>query len=502
MGSLFNVKIFVLTFILLSAWGYSFAQGKNDENLNNEDFVSIDAPSSSTPARGSSSAYKGKGDEENQEEASMEKPPSGKDKDSSETAPRSPHKNSDYADEDSKDYFDAGYIRKAAFYDLPFLDVDPAELSEYEKDKLISSLKRRLSVYNAAIKKIESKIEEVGGEKYLNRSPSSKTAASSNKDVKMPVEINGKEYDAINAILVANSKNSAATAFIANIKNRNFIVTNMHVMQSESEVNFRTMSGVEIKMPRTGFFSKGKDVFILPINSIPEGCIALPIEEDVSKNLAVYDKVVICGNSMGGGTLLHTMGEVVSVGPDIVEHNCNVQNGHSGSPIYSRKTKNIVGVLSHSIEFSYLEKGEKLGKNPSENKKLGSRDFGYRIDNIKDWTQIKTDKLIELSTSLKEFKQKYTCLANAIHQNSYSRSSNYRDLNKIITSFRSKNKGSSVAYKEAKIEFLKDIKNLIAYEIISMKNKKLDDVFPSATYLMDAFEELQNDCAALIKSEF
>ena len=75
-------------------------------------------------------------------------------------------------------------------------------------------------------------------------------------------------------------------------------------------------------------------------------------------------------------------------------------------------------------------------------------------------------------------------------------------MNKIITSFRSKNKGSSVAYKEAKIEFLKDIKNLIAYEIISMKNKKLDDVFPSATYLMDAFEELQNDCAALIKSEF
>ena len=74
-------------------------------------------------------------------------------------------------------------------------------------------------------------------------------------------------------------------------------------------------------------------------------------------------------------------------------------------------------------------------------------------------------------------------------------------MNKIITLFRSKNKGSSVAYKEAKIEFLKDVKNLIGYEIISMKNKKLDDVFPSATYLLDTFEQLQNDCGALMKNE-
>lgn len=498
MGSLFNAKIFVLAFFLFSALGCSFAQGKKDSDLNSGDFLPIDAPPSETPSKGARSEPEGAGGSD--DGAAGAKPPSSKGRDSYEPSPR-PRRVSDYADEDSKDYFDAGYIRKAAFYDLPFLDVDPAELSEYEKDKLISSLKRRLSVYSAAIKRIEAKIEEVGGEKYLKRSSPSKIEATSNKDVKMPVEIDGKEYDAINAILVASSKDSSATAFFANIKNRNFIVTNMHVMQSESEVNFRTMSGVEIKMPKTGFFSKGKDVFILPVSSIPEGCIALPIEEDVSKNLAVYDKLVICGNSMGGGTLVHIMGEVVAVGPDIVEHNCNAQKGHSGSPIYSRKTKNIVGVLSHSIEFSYLEKGQKVGKNPEENRKLGSRDFGYRIDNIKDWTQIKTDKLIELSSSLNAFKQKYAYLSSAVHANTYSRSANYRDLNKIITSFRSKNKGSSVAYKEAKIDFLKDIKNLIAYEIISMKNKKFDEVFPSATYLMDAFEELQNDCGALIKSE-
>ncbi|MBO5781692.1 MAG: trypsin-like peptidase domain-containing protein [Opitutales bacterium] len=493
MGTLFNVKIFVLAFFLFSALGYSSAQDKGDSGLNNGDFAHIDDPSSDTPSRGVGADSAG--------ETAGGESPSSKDEGSAEASPRKPRRTSDYAEEDSKDYFDAGYIRKAAFYDLPFLDIEPSELSEYEKDKLISSLKRRLSVYNAAIKRIELKIEEVGGEKYSSKERSNGAKPSPNKDVRMPVEINGKEYDAINAILVATSKDSSATAFFANIKNRNFIVTNMHVMQSESEVNFRTFNGVEIKMPKTGFFSKGKDVFILPVSSIPEGCIALPIEEDISKNLSVFDKLVICGNSMGGGTLVHIMGEVVAVGPDIVEHNCNAQKGHSGSPIYSRKTKNIVGVLSHSIEFSYFEKGKKLGKNPEENRMLGSRDFGYRIDNIKDWTQIKTDKLIELSTNLKDFKQKYTCLANAIHQNSYSRSSNYRDLNKIITLFRSKNKGSSVAYKEAKIEFLKDVKNLIGYEIISMKNKKLDDVFPSATYLLDAFEQLQNDCGALIKNE-
>lgn len=514
MKNFFNIKAFALVVFALFAMNFANAQDDANSGLSNDDFLPISAVPSDTPISGGKNpsskagsygrpnqnpdadAKDGSEDVGEDGKAPSIKPPSEGGEAPAGTS-RSPKRPSRHVEDfDEKDYFDASYIRRAAFYELPFLDVEPSELSDYERDKLVATLKRRLSIYNATVKKIEAKIEAVGGEVV-----SSSRASYFSKKVNMPVIIDGKEYDAINGILVAFSKNSMATAFFANIKNRNFIVTNMHVMQSESDVNFRTFNGIEIKMPHVGFYSRGKDVFILPINSIPEGCIALPIEEDVSKNLSVYDKLVVCGNSMGGGTLVHRAGEVVAVGPEIVEHNCDVQKGHSGSPIYSRKSKKIVGVLSHGKIFTYFEKGQKLGKNPKENLRIGERDFGYRIDNIKDWSQIKTDKLIELSTSLKEFQDKYKYLSAAIRENLYSRTANYRELDKIINSFRTRNKGSAVAFKEAKLDFLNNVKNLIGHEIILIKNKKLDDVFTSAIYLIDALTELQNDCNSLIRTE-
>ncbi len=486
MSDFFNIKAFVISVCALFAT--SICQAKDDPELSNDDFLPVgQAPSDDVYEKRKSTPS---------EEPTNETPEETSDEDSP-TKKKSKPKTSDFEEDDAKDFFDANYIRKAPFYDLPFANVEPSELSNYERDKLVAALKRRLSIYKYAVRKIETKIEDVSGE---NVSSSSRSSVAE-KSVRMPVEVEGKEYDAVNGILVAKSKKSVATAFFAKIKGRNFIVTNMHVMQGDSDVNFRTYNGVEIKMPKVGFYSKGKDIFILPISTLPDGCIALPIEEDVSQNVAVGDKLITCGNSMGGGSFLHRVGEVVAVGPEIVEHNCNIQQGHSGSPIYSRKLKKVVGVLSHFMKYTYQEQDKKLGKNPNENLKIAKRDFGYRIDNIKEWSQIKTEKLIEASRDLEAYNEKFVNLARAIRQNLYTSASNYRDLNKIIVNFRSKNKGSSVAYKEAKFELLKDIKNLITHELASIKNKKLDEIFEDATLLIDALEELQTECDSMIRSE-
>ncbi|MBO7522082.1 MAG: trypsin-like peptidase domain-containing protein, partial [Opitutales bacterium] len=320
---------------------------------------------------------------------------------------------------DERDYFDANYVRNSVFYDLPYAEIPIEDLTKYQREKIISILKRRLLAYKYAMSRIEDRLEELGDDSAASSKADS--SAPSKRAHEMPVEVNGKIVDAVNGILVAKSKDSTATAFFAEIKGRYFIITNMHVMEAEGDVSFYTYNGQEIKMPKMGFFSKGKDVFILPVNSIPEGCIALPTEENVSSSLKIGDDLVICGNSMGGGTLVHSMGKVVAVGPVNIEHNCNVQHGHSGSPIYCKNSKKVVGVLSHSIHFATTN-GEMtaVGNTVKAKIKMKVRFFGYRFDNIRDWTPIKTDKFIELSKEMQGFINRYKHIRLAIQDNKIS----------------------------------------------------------------------------------
>ena len=392
-------------------------------------------------------------------------------------------------------FFDEIYIRDAVFYGLPYSEIPDEELTSYQSKKLVSILKNRLVAYKIALSKIENRLEGLG-ESPSDSESAAKSAAGAKK---MPVVVNGKTVDAIHGILEAKSKTGEATAFFAEIKNRYFIVTNLHVMRSASEVNFSTYNGVEIKMPKVGYYSRGKDVFMMPINSLPEGCIALPIEEDVSASVSVGDDIVICGNSLGGGTFLHSNGKVVSVGPSQIEHSCNTQPGHSGSPIYSAKSKKVIGVLSHVMRFSTTDGKVVIGKSPKMTLKVRSRYFGYRFDNIKDWTQIKTDKLIEMSKDMEDFINKYEQIQMAIEENKYQNRYDYPEIQKIIVSFLNKKKGSNTAFNAARIELLESLKNLISHEMSAMKSRKLDEIFTDAVQCLDNFEKLKNDCDVQIR---
>ena len=398
--------------------------------------------------------------------------------------------------EAERDYFDSNYIRNCVFYDLPYADIPVDDLTKYQREKIISILKRRLLAYKYAMSKITGRLEELGDDSSGRRAGAEASAGSEKRAHEMPVEVGGKMVDAVNGILVAKSKDATATAFFAEIKKRYFIVTNMHVMEAEGEVSFYTYNGQEIKMPKTGFFSKGKDVFMLPINSIPEGCIALPTEENVSASLKIGDDLVICGNSMGGGTLVHSIGKVVAVGPVNIEHSCNVQNGHSGSPIYCKNSKKVVGVLSHSMHFATTDGEITLGKTPKAKIKMKVRFFGYRFDNIRDWTPIKTDKFIELSKEMQGFVKKYEHIRLVVQENMVSSSYDYPEIKKIVSSYNNKSKGSSVALSSAKLELMESLKKLLSHEISSLKAKKLDEIFVDASGLLDEFEKLRQECDA------
>ncbi|MBR4598363.1 MAG: trypsin-like peptidase domain-containing protein [Opitutales bacterium] len=474
---------------LLAPSHYCRAASAGDDGLTNDDFL---PPSASAPSENPApiSPRPPRAAPDNSEAAPQS--PSAPGSSAAAPAPEQPARKNkaDYADEE-RDYFDANYIRKAAFYDLPYAEIEFDSLSDAQKEKLASVLKRRISVYRAALAKLEDRLESVAGTSGSGGSPfAPKTSGSA----AMPVEVGGKTVDAVNGILVARAKDSTATAFFAEIKGRYFIVTNMHVMQSEGEMTFFTYNGIEIKMPKIGFFSKGKDVFIMPVGSIPEGCIALPIEENVSANVEVGDDLLICGNSMGGGTFLHSKGKVVAVGPVNIEHNCNVQQGHSGSPIYSKRTGKIIGVLSHYIVFMTTDGKVSVGSNVKANYQKKIRYFGYRFDNVKDWTQMRTDKFMELSKEMGNFKKKYENIRILVEENSIYDNYDYPEIRKIVAKYNRAQRGSTVALNTAKLELYESLKNLISHEISSMKSKKLDEYFVDVPLLIDAFEKLRTDC--------
>ena len=64
--------------------------------------------------------------------------------------------------EAERDYFDSNYIRNCVFYDLPYADIPVDDLTKYQREKIISILKRRLLAYKYAMSKITGRLEELG----------------------------------------------------------------------------------------------------------------------------------------------------------------------------------------------------------------------------------------------------------------------------------------------------------------------------------------------------
>lgn len=419
--------------------------------------------------------------------------------------------------QDSEYSYSADDIFERAFAGLPHSEIPEGELTDAQREEIAEVLRGRrgdyLRVSNAIAERLEAltgeKVSDGGSVKIAQKSRGKATSSRSSKaatskprisssrgGTSMPVDLpDGTSADASSGVLSVTCKLSeglaAGTAFIARMRGNLFVVTNLHVVRDAEEISMRTIDGVDLKLPNVMYIAKNQDAVLFPISELPEGSVALDILEDVPGNVRVGDHIVACGNSQGRGSFLRSAGEVVAIGPSIIEMNCAIFKGNSGSPIYHASTRKVIGVVSHlSAGVSNpFDAATKMRSNSPI--KSSIRYFGQRIDSTKQWEKVGMSDFISQCEDIRVFAEKIKVIAayenkKALVMGGYA----YEDFYKIVRPFSSVRNYSN-AYKTEARNCFESLSNLMKHEAALVRARKFSSAFDSDVNSLLGFFEKQ-----------
>lgn len=419
--------------------------------------------------------------------------------------------------QDSRDSSQGGGIFEQAFADLPYSDIPDGDLTDAQRGEIAEILRARYGEYLRASEAIAERLEALAGERVSagggakggeksepkkSSSKSLKTGGSKGKSAPsggatpMPVDLpGGGSDDASKAVLSVACKGfdgmSAGTAFIARMRGNLFVVTNLHVVRDAEEISMRTINGQDLSLPKTMYIAKNQDAVLLPIKELPEGTLALDMLEDVPGSVSVGDRIVACGNSQGKGSFLRSAGEVVAIGPSIIEMNCAIFKGNSGSPIYHANTRKAIGVVSHlsmGASNPFDAATRRRSNSPIKN---SMRYFGQRIDSTKHWEKVNMADFMAQCRDIRMFEEKIGVIEayeskKALVMGGYA----YDDFYKIVRPF-SAIKNYSNAYKTEARNCFEALSNLMKHEAASVRARKFSPAFDSDVNRLLGFFEKQ-----------
>ena len=167
--------------------------------------------------------------------------------------------------------------------------------------------------------------------------------------------------------LAKDRKGGQSTAFIMRDNGTNWCVTAEHCAR-EGGFRCRNAEGDKPKLRYLDFdLARNADICRFPIETdVPPGAFTLsPVAPKAG------DEVVIYGNARGEDTICKITGQIVSVGPERIEVECEWCKGFSGGPVITEQ--GVVGVVSF---FSKAKKDDEW----DDNKFTKLRRFAYRLD--------------------------------------------------------------------------------------------------------------------------
>ncbi len=105
----------------------------------------------------------------------------------------------------------------------------------------------------------------------------------------------------------------------------------------------------------------------------------LELQEEVDKNVRIGQAIGTPGNSGGAAAITFKYGNVVAVGPEVVEIDAMIKGGNSGGPILLDNGR-VIGIVAYFVEETLDDPRVK-----NANKQSIVRRFGFRVDNVKTW---------------------------------------------------------------------------------------------------------------------
>lgn len=186
-------------------------------------------------------------------------------------------------------------------------------------------------------------------------------------------------------VLVVKAGAGAGTGFLCTHRGRLFVATNQHVIKGGKSLEIEGPTGEKFR-PLNIIAARNVDIVLIGVLPGAEARRPLVFAENVEEVVTKGDAILVAGNSKGDGVITVTAGTVTGLGPQKLEVDCAVSAGHSGSPIFHVKTREIIGLITEDRVITpegSVDPGSLKGGPPKL--KTEVRRFGHRFDTAENW---------------------------------------------------------------------------------------------------------------------
>jgi hypothetical protein len=208
-------------------------------------------------------------------------------------------------------------------------------------------------------------------------------------------------------VIVEGAEGGGGSGFIAELRDRLFFVTNIHVLAGARGAEIRTADGRSLALPDYAFLSLNRDIAILPIVWSGESLrVSLSLAFD---GVNIGDAITVMGNSDGVGVATRLHGDIDGLGPDQLEISAKFVPGNSGSPIVHNKRGTVIGVVSHMRDLSQKTKWTE------DSEQADIRRYGFRLDGEMAWERASLSQVFEEGERLARFDERTQLLTRTIY---------------------------------------------------------------------------------------
>ncbi len=195
----------------------------------------------------------------------------------------------------------------------------------------------------------------------------------------MATEKSAGQTDLTQSTILVTTDVGMGSGFLATIGKEQYVVSNAHVVNSATNIMLRDVSGQLLKITSLEF-AEGLDLVRFQIAS-PHSVVPLPVRD---QRASIGDQVSIVGNSQGMNVLTKLTGQVLGVGPEEIEIDCDFVPGNSGSPVVDQ-AGNVLGVATYIVQHksNWFLEGTRFDK---------PRRFALRL-NVQKWIRLPLEQL-------------------------------------------------------------------------------------------------------------
>jgi len=197
-----------------------------------------------------------------------------------------------------------------------------------------------------------------------------------------------KKQEQSAAVFLISSPESTGTGFACLYRGKEFVATNLHVLDGASAITVKSQLGGIVPLSGKMIAGGDADICLLGVQSSFKEMGIKPLEffESSFKQTKVGDAVVCLGNGLGNGVITETKGRINAYGTPRLEIDCPVVHGNSGGPVIHLDSGKVVGLVTEAennkLTFDAL--GVAASKSVDSQVKEISY-FAHRIDSVTKW---------------------------------------------------------------------------------------------------------------------